>query len=410
MDIATYAMSRNYTDKKITEWLGAYGIRYVISTDTITRLGNAVSKVANANGGANDFNSIMPWAGIRRCNLADNLNVNAYYGDAGYIEDGTNGQCMVEVPAFYYKRAYVDADKIETYISMLPLYGYKLHPWFYDSNNLPVTKKYISAYEGCIYDVSAGAYLLADEQIGDFTVTTGDKLSSIAGAKPCSGKTHDLTIAKSRIISNNRAAKWQQLYFNAVSAIQMLFAVEYASFNSQLKIGQGVVNIADDAVNNQSLNTGATTGLGSLSGKATGTDGVVSISYRGIENFWGNIWSWVDGLNINNGIAYISNLNASFVSDTFTGNYVAKETLGNANGYFSKSALNNNFDHGYLPIQAIGTSTSKYCDYYYQNSVGAFVAQLGGKWNDGANAGAFYWYLYNGSALRSRSIGARLCV
>ena len=277
-----------------------FGIRHINSTDTITRIGGAVGKVANIYPGINNLDNIMPWAGMRRCNLADNLNVNAYYGDASYIENGSNGQVMVEVPAFYYSRIQIDADTVDTYISMLPLAGFKLHPWFYDVNGFPVNKKYISAYEGSIYDVSALAYLLTDQQVADFTVTTGDKLSSIANAKPCSGLTQDLTLPKSRILATNRGTGWQQQYFNAVSAIQMLIQVEYASLKSQATIGQGVVNKTDDGSTNMSVITGATSFLGNKSGRATGTDGLVSISYRGIENFWGNIWKWVDGINIQN--------------------------------------------------------------------------------------------------------------
>ena len=487
-----------------------YGTRYVISTDTLTRIGNAVGLTATANGGTNDFDYIMPWAGMKRCNLADDLTVNAYLGDFGYIEDGSNGQCMVEVPAFYYKRTLVDADTIETYITSIPnVAGFKLHPWFYDENGVAVAKKYMSTYEGCIYDVTApateldtltvtaacstsgnvtitldqfsiftvavldtdntvdlvatkirnasytgwttggtnavvtftcnttgakttaifaggttgvtasvvktntgaGGYVLMDAPIGNFTATTGDKLSSIAGVKPASGRTQDLTLPKSRIIANNRGAKWQQQYFSAVSAIQMLFACEYASFNSQLKLGLGVTAIADTPVTeNNSIVTGGTSALGNVSGKAVGTDGVVSISYRGIENFFGNIWKWVDGLNINNGVAYVSSVNGAFVSDKFDGNYAAKATLGAVNGYMSKSTISTGFDYGFLPIEAIGTSSTKFCDLYYQNSVGAFVVRLGGRWNDGTNAGAFFWSLYTGSTSRDRNVGARLCV
>jgi len=389
--------------------LARYGIRHVNSTDTITRIGSSVGKISNISPSVNDFDSIMPWAGIRRCNLADNLNVNAYYGDASYTENGSNGQVMVEVPAFYYSRVQVDADTVETYISMLPLAGYKRHPWFYDASGFPVNKKYISAYEGSLYDVSALAYLLTDQQVADFTVTTGDKLSSIAGAKPCSGLTQNLTLSMSRILANNRGTGWQQQYFNAVSAIQMLFTVEYASLNSQVTIGQGVVNIADDALTNMSLITGGTSSLGNKSGRATGTDGLVSVSYRGIENFWGNIWKWVDGINIQNTNAFLCKINGSFVSDVFTGNYVQAMTLANVNGYMSKAGLNYNFDYGFLPAEVLGTSSSRYADYFYQNGVGAFVGMLGGTWANGALVGAFFWNANDGSTYRVRSIGARLC-
>lgn len=386
-----------------------YGIRYKISTDTMIRIGNSVGKTANIGDGLNDFNSIIPWAGMRRCNLSDDLKVNAYYGDAGYVEDGSNGQVMVEVPAFYYSRTQVDSDTIDTYISPMQLAGMKLHPWFFDVNGLLVKKRYFSAFEGSIFDVSASAYLLTDEQVADFTATTGDKLCSIAGAKPCSGLTQNLTLPMSRILATNRGVGWQQQYFNAVSAIQMLLIVEYAKLNSQSAIGQGVANITDDSVSNLSINTAGTSYLGNKSGRAVGTDGLVSISYRGIENFWGNIWKWVDGFNISNGFAYISNINGNFVSNVFTGQYIKVGELAHVNGYMSKALLNYSFDHGFVPAEALGTSSSKFADYHYQNSVGAFVARLGGYWSSGADAGAFYWYLALGSSSRGRNVGARLC-
>ena len=464
-----------------------YGIRHNNVTDTITRLGSSSGLVAAISPGINNFDGIMPWAGMKRCNLADNLTVNAYYGDLAYKEDGSYGQVMVEVPAFYYSRVQVDSENVETYVNSLPLAGMKLHPWFYDINGLPRTKAYFSAAEGSIFDVTAsatevdtltvtapcsldgniiikldqyniftvallatdnttdlvatkirnavytgwttsginsdviftcnttgakttaifgagttgvtatvvktttgaGGYTTGDAQIADFTVTTGDKLSSVFGVKTCSGLTQNLTLPMSRILATNRGTNWQQQHFNAVSAIQMLFQVEYASLNSQTAIGQGVVNIADDGATNMSVITGATSSLGNKSGGAVGTDGLVSISYRGIENFWGNIWKWVDGFNISNGFAYISNINGNFVSDIFTGQYIKVGELTHVNGYMSKALLNYNFDWGFVPAEALGTSSSKYADYYYQNAVGAFVARLGGSWANGTTAGAF---------------------
>lgn len=488
-----------------------YGIRRNETTDIVTRLGNSVGLTANiAGAGVNDFDNIMPWAGMRRCNLDDNLNVLAYYGDANYKEDGSNGQVMVEVPAFYYKRERVapTLDTIDNYISMQPLTGYKRSPWHFDALGNTVNKRYFSAYEGSIFDVSenatevdtitvtagcttsgnvtitldrfnifnvavvagdtinqvatkirnaiysgwttsgadpnviftcnttgakataivtpnatavtasvvktttgAGGYIGLDAQIADFTAITGDKLCSIAGVKPCSGKTQALHIANSRKLANNRGSAWQQQYFNAVSMIQMLMTVEYASFNSQSFIGKGVSELPDTPNNeNNSVLTGATMSLGNLSGRATGTNGLVSVSYRGIENFWGNIYKWVDGLNINNSRSFISQVNGAFISDVFVNNYSDVNQNPIINGYMSKTGLNANFDYGYLPSEATGTSNSKYSDYLYQIAVGAFVGQLGGYWGNGVNAGAFFWSLDYGSGNYARYVGARLCV
>ena len=32
---------------------------------------------------------------------------------------------------------------------------------------------------------------------------------------------------------------------------------------------------------------------------AEGTNGRVSVTYRGEENIWGNIWNWLEGINVN---------------------------------------------------------------------------------------------------------------
>lgn len=387
---------------------GIWGVNHQHSIDVVTRKERSIGLVAGINGTANDFDNIMPWAGMRRCNLADNLTVNAYYGDPGYVENGSNGQVMVEVPAFYYRQTAIDADNRKIEIATKPKFGFKLHPWFYDVNGNPVQKKYISAYEGSIFDVSAGNYLLTDQQVADFNT---DKLCSIAGAKPCSGLTQNLTLPNTRKLATNRGAGWQQQYFNAVSAIQMLMIVEFSNLKSQAVIGQGVVNKTDDAITNMANNTGATSFLGNKSGRQAGTDGLTSVSYRGIENFWGNFWKWVDGLSIQNTTPYISIINGNFVSDVFTGQYKsAGANLKNANGYFSKAILTPDLDFGFLPADAVGTSNSYYADYFYQTGVGSFVALLGGWWAVGVGAGAFYWALGSGSGYRDRYIGAHLCV
>src|SRR5699024_9040713 len=147
----------------------------------------------------------------RRVNLADNGTVNAVFGDPNYIEDGSNGQVMVEQPAFYYKvvplKTQPAADgygqnlmKARYYISDQPRAGYKLHPAFKDHTGKTIQKVYVSAYESSIFDTSEGAYLKLDEQVADFQA---DKLSSIASAKPASGVTQNLNRENARKLANN---------------------------------------------------------------------------------------------------------------------------------------------------------------------------------------------------------------
>lgn len=373
-----------------------YGVEWDRETDTITRIGGAQNLVQS------DFDKIFPWAGMRRCNLADNGTVNAYYGDTNYIEDGSNGQVMVEIPKFYYL-AYRTTKGYVWLVSPNKKNGFKIHPAFV-RNGREINYIYRSAFDACIYDVSATAYLLNDEQVADFTVGTGDKLSSIAGVKPASGLTQDFTRANARILAQNRGTGWELQDFYTVSAIQLLMLIEYASFDVQSKIGRGVVDKAG-GVGNESEITGATSSLGNSSGMAEGTNGLVSVSYRGIENFWGNIWKWVDGINIQDHRLYVSD--HAFQDDFFASPYEYKGNLAIENGYASNILFNDILDFGFIPTETKGSSSTYLHDYYYQDT-GNRVARFGGGWYNGWAAGAFSWIVSSSAAVRYRDIGGAL--
>lgn len=383
---------------------GMYGVDYNIQTDTFTRIDDAAGLTQA------DFNNIFPWAGMRRCNVADDGRVLAYYGDPTYKEDGSNGQVMVEIPKFYYKSMRTSTG-YRWWVSPNPLPGFQVHPAFIRNN---VTKQYIyiAAYEGSIYDVSTGAYLLNDEQVADFTTGTGDKLCSIAGAKPCSGLTQNLTLPNSRILAHNRGSNWELQDFLTICAVQLLFIVEYASFDTQGKIGSGATNITDDGSTNMTINTGYTSTLGNNSGSVSVThyktgQATNAVSYRGIENLWGNIWQWVDGINIKaDHIPYVAD--HGFQSDLFTDPYKPLNVvLPAVNGYVKDIAYNDVFNYGFLPSNVTGSSSTYLHDYYYQNT-GNMVAVLGGAWSFGSHAGAFCWSVSVASGYRHRDVGARL--
>lgn len=376
-----------------------YGLEWNKTTDSYTRLGAAAGKSRSF------FDSIYPWAGMRRCVLNNLGQIVAYYGEAGFVENGSTGQVMVRIPKFYY-RAESFTNGYRWYVSPKPQGGFRVHPAFI-RNGVEKDCIYISAYEGCLYDVSALSYITNDAQVADFTSGTGDKLSSIAGAKPCSGLTQNLTLPNSRILAHNRGSGWELQDFLTSSAIQLLYLIEYATFNSQAQIGRGVVDKTDDNSTNMAVNTGATSSLGNASGKASGTDGLVSVSYRGIENFWGNIWKWVDGLNIQaDNKPWVAD--HSFASDTFTSPYTyLNGTLATTNGYAKDILFNSSIDCGFLPTVVGGSENSYLCDSYWQNT-GNKVARLGGFWADGSGAGALCWFLDAASSTRYRDIGARL--
>lgn len=411
------------------------GITMDYKNKTCTRIAGAKNLTAGA-----DFDKFSMYGGRKRCNVSDGGTINAYYGDEGYTEDGSNGQVMVYQPKFYYLVCPLEYDRQETgygyhlrkanyYVSETQRAGFKLHPAFYDKNGNEVDYILMSAYEGCIYDTSANAYLKNDEQVMD---ASKDKFSSIAGARPASGVSQNLTRPNIEQMAKNRGEGWHSFGIKTASMEQLLMIVEMGMMNLQTAIGQGVVNIpwttGSDTTSSYAGATGSTASLGNGTGRATETttyeggvatkntaDGKTSICYRGVENFWGNIWKFAYGINFycevgKPFLGYVCK-DFNYAESKRTDNY---ENIGFAlsleNGYVSAMGYSTNYDWLFLPSEVKGNSSLPVGDYYYQNNTwdGYRIARLGGYWADGSTAGGFDWYLYNGVGNRYRNIGGRL--
>ena len=240
----------------------------------------------------NSFNQFNMYGGRIRCNVDDNGTITAFYGDSEYADDGSNGQVMIYQPKFYYKRTPVNLNgtivQRETIsISATPQTGFKLHPLFDDGEGGAYDYVLLSAYEGYV---------------------SNDELFSIAGEQPTGG----LTYTSAEEYASNRGTGWHIMNMAAVSANQMLEIVEFGSMNGQNAIEQGICNLSNTSGINCSAITGSTAELGNAIGHATTTisknnnttitnttDGSRAISYRGMENPWGNLWKIVGGILIN---------------------------------------------------------------------------------------------------------------
>lgn len=412
------------------------GIQIDYKNKTFKRLAGA----ANLTKGS-DFDKFTMFGGRKRCNVADDGSIVAWYGDADYKEDGSMGQVMVYQPKFYYLVCPVEYDPIDTgigyhlrkanyYVSEKPRAGFRLHPAFYDASGNEIDYFLTSAYEGSIYDASASAYLLNDEQV----MNTGeDKFSSIAGARPASGSSQNLTRPNIEAMAQNRGTNWHGDLIKQVSAEQMLMIIEMGMMNLQTAIAQGVVSLpwttGSDTTSSYAAATGSTASLGNGTGRAEKTttyeggvakeytvDGKTSVCWRGKENFWGNIWKFVYGINIwgngkmGGGQPYICS-DFSFAESKNSGNYEpAGFTVTNANGYISAMGYSTACDWLFIASECLGNSSLPVGDYTYitVNLNGYRIAQLGGAWNSGGNAGGFYWYLHSGVGYRYRGIGGRL--
>lgn len=269
-----------------------------------------------------------------------------------------------------------------------------------------------SRYEGSTYDTSASVYNTTDAQTVDFTASTGDVLASIAGAKPTSGLTQSgATRAGFRTLAANRGTGWSQQTVQAATATELLFLVEYASFNMQSKIGVGVTNKTDDGTTSMTEITGYTANLGNATGSVNNPDGWNIVTYRGEENFFGNIWKWIDGINIYNyGVGSVHIADHTFADGSVNHYEDAGITICGANGYVSAFGYNEDFDWLFIASECSGDSALPVGDYFYQNKVAEYwtVARLGGSWYHGADAGGFCWYVDSAASARSRAVGGRL--
>ena len=420
-----------YTDSDIL------GLQVDFENKTFTRLAGAVGLSANS-----DFDKFTMYGGRRRCNVLDDGTITAYYGDEGYTEDGSNGQVMVYQPAFYYKVVPLKLEKntdsgigyhlrkANYYVSSKPKTGFKLHPAFYDENGNAINYILFSADEGSMYDVSAKAYV-NDNVNESITYEDGDLLCSVAGKKPISGFRQGIgTKVNLELMAQNRGAGWHLETIEAISANQLLMIIELGTMGTQKGIGLSVVSIADNTSYNCSSLTGSTADLGNGTGQAKETinekggiqttetaDGKTSVSYRGVENPWGNIWKHIQGTNIwgdgtmNGGQPYIAK-DFTFSESTHSGNYAPVGfTLANVSGYIKAMGYGSEeYDWLLMPSEVGGTNSLPVGDYFpaASNLNGYRIARLGGYWCNTSQAGVFNWRCTDYVGYRSRVVGGRL--
>lgn len=199
-----------------------YGVEFTGSTSAGTRTGAAAEFVftpgTDTSAGQNDFDGVYPWAGMRRCcctlNADGTVTVNAYKGQPGYIEDGTNGEVLVEVPLFYVA-GMLD---VNPRVSATPMPGFRAPRKFRNSDGSLKQRCYLPAFPG--------------------SIGNDGKLHSIAGVVSTGNKTISQFLAAARL--------WGETYSIGTSAdfevLAYLMIVAYGTRNVQAKM-RGVSNL-----------------------------------------------------------------------------------------------------------------------------------------------------------------------
>lgn len=406
-----------------------YGVEVDWKNNKFTRLNASIGKT-----GGVDHDGIAPW-NRRRCIMTDAGEVIAYYGDAGYTETGkltqaitigsktwqvgTNVQVMVEQNQFFYRMVPLEMEpiadglgfkvrKARYYISATPKAGFKLFPAFI-RNGVEKKKIYEGAYKAGLVN---GSDIYVSDDSDRVDEWNNWRFGSVANIKPASGLVNALTRANSRKVASKRGTGFQQADILTSTMTIWLFLVEYATLDAQTVIGKGRCDITDDGATNMSCHTGGTSTIGNGTGRATGVDGEVSISYRGKEDPFGNIWEHVDGINIEakgKNVAYWAD--HGFADDTAAAPYQSTGfTITKQNGYISAFGWSEECDFLFLPAEATGDSAKPVGDYTWVNPDynGWLIALLGGRWLDGLGCGLCCWPLNSTSSRRDRGIGGRL--
>ena len=346
-----------------------------------------------------------------------------------------DGSIMTEIPEHWYK-LYTNGTKFRMMLSEIPLPGYN-----------HIDKFYISTYEACISRSegklwSENLYAYSDGNSSLNNLRGGDNTSDWDGTyrsllkRPVTNLTRD----QFRQAARKRGSGWEMYTYGAHKTLFWLFAVEYATLNSQKPfnaqkdangfsqggLGEGASQMTD-WINFNNANPlipcGYTNEFGNGSGEKAyvvknASDGthatLMANRYRGIENPFGHVWKYTDGANIQvtTGDAGLSILwttdDPSNFSDTSYTGYDKKGNICRTSGYAKKMLLGENGD--IIPTEVDGSSSTYWCDYYRTTITidGIFVVLVGSSANGALGNGLAS--IYGGYTSNSaRDIGTRLC-
>ena len=441
--------------------LRGYGARRKVGASSTTweRVGAAIGLVAKAAVGngtvQNDFMaSVYPYNSVKPCNVAEDMSVNAYLGDADFQWDGSNGDVMLEVPQVYTARYFeTDSDGVEweyRWVAAGPVGRCHLDHAFTDGDRQS-EKIYIPIFNGSLN-------------------TEGTKLESKAGVFPL----HNKTRAQFRTLCTAKGDKWCLDDVWTMHLLDTLFIVMFAGTNAQTILGRGrsempydnAANVALQARNNtnyitiakswaerftvgqgigigtsagsQSVfaertvtqitdsaeiesasniffdgdqvnittdhhvwscvqKTGATIEMQSANGRVEGVDGRTAVRFLYIEDWFGNMWQFRDGDNIKKFQHYYCNKRSSYADKVYEGDYfkVGYEAS-QTGGYVKKFGYDPEWPEIEICVDATGSSGTYFPDYYWAAEGGELVFS-GGSVINGVGVGPFCRNCDNGS-------------
>lgn len=425
-----------------------FGVQWnpALPTTTLTRTHGARNRVANV-GIDSDF-------------AANDFDRAAIFGEMVSVTD-TLGNVFIRIPKFYIKKT-SEANLRTLQVSKTKYPGFYL-PWcFWDFTNsceLPYLYygKHTASLDGSALASKASTYPLINKNIVDFrTYAQANNAGGLLGYQQLDVHAYDVLTALMTvefgtlnmqsvmqgytagqysathtaaateasvnriIVANATAALYrvgqaisigtalgdnQRFYGRTITAIDV-----YDASNKAISFDGAAVSISTgDILYNTGWKSGFSSGISATSGCVGANDGKYPCSYRGIESPYGDVWQFVDGVNINEGQAWVAVNAADYASNLFAAPYAQLAYVnGSTDGYASQMGYDPSNPSAEFPTSvAGGGSTSYYSDDYYQTT-GQRVARVGGLWIDGSLAGPWRWALSDVSSDARVDIGGRL--
>ena len=343
----------------------------------------------------NEFDTKSPWGNLARCVVnpdhtvayfldKDNSNLKSDGTEVEWNEVESFGQnVMVQIPKFYYVKKWIEEQQSFVFgvsdepvdTDLIAASEWKIHPAFYrdrtafcddqNANPIEVDYRYVGAFHGW--------------------VDGNGRLRSLPNEKP----TVDKTIGEFRTHAKNMGVGWTQFDYYLLYAIQMLYITEYGHPDSQTMIGRGYVD-----GNSSARNTGGTLQYGNHTfGETTGKQ---QMSYRGIEDFYGNVYNWIDGLYCDS--------NRNILISNGSG-YINVGSGGSSNFNGTIRHIQNYEDAGFIIKSSGGGGL-----YDYGHLFASSLPHFGGYWSLGSGAGAFHLGVYGSASYSLANISGRLCL
>ncbi|MFQ9818850.1 MAG: hypothetical protein ACLRX3_12500 [Subdoligranulum sp.] len=441
-----------------------FGVNFSGSASAGTRVGAAKDFVftpgTDTSAGQNSFDAVYPWAGMRRCcctlNADGTVKVNAYKGQPGYIEDGTNGEVLVEIPLFYVSGMLDVAPSIS--MSMLP--GYRAPRKFLNADGSLKQKCYVRAFPGSIgadgklHSIAGAAqtvnqnitqFLAAARKWGDtYSVGTSADFEVLAylmivvyGTRRAQSKINGCVSLYSTNIAVAAATDNASSVVVAKSAgiepgmvisigtgdenetiakrriVTSVEAIDGDTANVKINFdGNPVTTTTDHKVLRMMQSTGtANSVIATCGSPVSNTDGRHSFVFYGVENpLYGNQWRFECDWKLVDGVPYWCDDPAKY-SWTSNDGYTALDTMAMPDEGWATALQQDDRAPSVQITKSVGGSSGTYlADYFWINKSGTRIARRGGTSYDGGAAGPFSLYLNSDAGVAWWYIGGDLSI